>query len=73
MKKYSKKEILWHGVLLCVLVDMKNDKLEFSQRFQKTSSQKDQPSINIYKFRVKWPRYDHSCGIVCDNELIFDT
>ena len=65
MKKYSKKEILWHGVLLCVLVDRKNDKLEFSQRFQKTSSQKDQPSINIYKFRVKWPGHDHSCGIVC--------
>ena len=24
-----KKEILWHGVILCVLVGRKNDKLEF--------------------------------------------
>ena len=28
-EKYSKKEILWHEHLLCVLVDRKNDKLDF--------------------------------------------
>ena len=28
-EKYSKNEILWHGVLLCVLVARKNDKPEF--------------------------------------------
>ena len=27
----------------------------------------------MFKFRVKWPRYDHSRGIVCDNVPIFDT
>ena len=29
VKKYSKNEILWHGVLSCVLVGRINDKLEF--------------------------------------------
>ena len=29
VKKYSKNEIVWHGVLLCVLVARKNDKPEF--------------------------------------------
>ena len=29
VKKYSKNEILWHGVLSCVLVARINDKLEF--------------------------------------------
>ena len=28
-EKYSKKQILWHGLLICVLVARKNDKLEF--------------------------------------------
>ena len=28
-EKYSKNEILWHGVLSCVLVGRINDKLEF--------------------------------------------
>ena len=28
-EKYSKNEILWHGVLSCVLVARINDKLEF--------------------------------------------
>ena len=29
VKKYSKNEIIWHGVLSCVLVARINDKLEF--------------------------------------------
>ena len=28
-EKYTKKLILWHGILLCVLVARKNDKPEF--------------------------------------------
>ena len=28
-EKYSETEMLWHGVLLCVLVASKNDKLDF--------------------------------------------
>ena len=28
--------------------------------------------MNMYKFQVKWPTYDHFRGIVCDNVLIFD-
>ena len=28
-EKIQKKEIIWHGVLLCVLVDRIKDKLEF--------------------------------------------
>ena len=28
VKKYSKKEILWHGVILCVLVFRENNKHE---------------------------------------------
>ena len=34
MKKYSKNEILWHGVLSCVLVARINDKLEFWHSLQ---------------------------------------
>ena len=59
--------------LLCVLVARENDKLEFWQNFHKTSSQKGQSSINMYKFRVKWRRYYHPHAIVCDNVSIFDT
>ena len=73
VKKYSKSEILWHGVFLCVLVARENDKLEFWQNFHKTSSQKGQSSINMYKFRGKWRRYDHPRAIVCYNVSIFDT
>ncbi len=40
MKKYSKKEILLHGVPLCVLVSRENNKHEFLQTFQKINSQK---------------------------------
>ena len=29
VKKPSKKDILWHGLLLCVIVARKNDKPEF--------------------------------------------
>ena len=32
VKKYSKKVILWHGVLLCVLVARKNVELFFDNR-----------------------------------------
>ena len=53
VKKYSKKETLWHGVLLYVLVSSKNDKLEFSQTFQNNTSQKCQSSTNMYKFQAK--------------------
>ena len=40
VKKPQKKKILSHGVLLCVLVAIKNDKFDFSQIVQKKSSQK---------------------------------
>ena len=73
MNKTSKKDILWHGVLLFVLVDRKNDKLDFYQTLQKITSQKGLSSINIYGFQVKRPRYDHFRGIVCDNVPIFGT
>ena len=73
VKKYSKKEILWHGVLICVVVDRKNDKLEFWQIFQKNASQKGLSSIDMYNFRVKWPSYGHSHAIVCDKLPIFGT
>ena len=39
-KETSKKEILWHGVHLCVLVDRKNYKFDFCQTLQKITSQK---------------------------------
>ena len=45
--KHLKKDIIWHGVLICVLVAMKNDKLDFSQNLQRKSSQKGLSSINI--------------------------
>ena len=51
--KYSKKEILWHGVPLCVLVSRENTKHEFLQTFQKNHSQKGLSSINMYRFRIK--------------------
>ena len=35
VKKYSENEILWHGVVLCVLVARKNDKLEFDKVYKK--------------------------------------
>ena len=72
-KKTSKKEILWHGVLLCVLVDRKNNKHDFCQTLQKITSQKGLSSINIYGLQVKRPIYDHFRDIVCDNVPIFDT
>ena len=53
MKKNSKKEILWHGALLCVLVASKNDKLEFSQTFQKNHSQKGLSCTDIHGFQAK--------------------
>ena len=53
MKKYSKKETLWHEVLLRVLVNRKNDKLDFWQTFQNETSQKCQLSINMHKFQDK--------------------
>ena len=40
VKKPSKKDILWHGVLLCVLVAMKNGKLDFCQIVQKNLHKK---------------------------------
>ena len=73
IKKISKKEILWHGVLLCVLVDRKNYKLDFCQTLQKITSQKGLSSINIYGFQVKRLIYDHFHDIVCDNVPIFGT
>ena len=72
MKKYSKNEFLWHGDILCVLVAIKNDKLDFWQNCQTKSSQKGLSSINIYKFQAKWTSYEYSHGIVCDKVLIFD-
>ena len=53
MKKKSKTEILWHGVLLCVLVASKNDKLEFLQTFQKIHSQKSLSCTDIHGFQAK--------------------
>ena len=72
MNRTSKNEILLHGVLLCVLVVRKNDKLYICQNLQK-KSRKGVSSINIYMFQVKRPRYDHFRGIVCDNMPIFGT
>ena len=73
MKKYLKKETLWHVVLLCVLVSMKNDKLDFCQHLQKKTSQKGLSPIDMYKFQAKWQRYCHSHDIVCDKVTILDT
>ena len=73
MNRTSKNEILWLGDLLCVLVVRKNNKLDFCKTLQKNPSRKDLSSINIYKFQVKRPRYDHPRGIVCDNVPIFGT
>ena len=72
-KKIKKKEILWHGVLLCVIVNRKNYKLDFCQTLQKINSQKGLSSINIYGFQVKRPIYDHFRGIVYDNVPLFGT
>ena len=72
VKKPSKKDIISHVVLLCVLVAMENDKLNFGQIFQKKSSQKVLSCINIYKFQAKRPSYGNSHSIVCDKGLIFD-
>ena len=71
MNRTSKNEILWHGALLCVLVARKNNKIYFFQIVRKILSRKVLSSINIYKFQVKRPRYDHPRGIVCDNVPIF--
>ena len=71
-KNPPKKAILWHGVLLYVLVSMKNDKLDFWRIIQKKSSQKGLSCINIYKFQAKWPSYHHFHDIVCDKGLIFE-
>ena len=73
MKNTPKKEIFWHGVLLCVLVARENDKLHFWQTFHKNPSHKGLSSINMYRFQFKPPRHDHSRGIVCDNLSIFGT
>ena len=72
MKKPSKKGILWHWVIVCVLVSIKNDKLLFLQIVQKNASQKGLSSIDMYNFCVKWPSYAHPHAIVCDNVSIFD-
>ena len=72
VKESSKKAIRWHGVLLYVLVSMKNDKLDFWQIIQKESSQKGLSCINIYKFQAKGPSSHHFHNIVCDKGLIFD-
>ena len=73
MKKTSKNQILRHGVILCVLVASKNNKLDFWQTFQKNPAQKGLSSTNIYRFQSKRPRYDHSRGIVCDSVPVFGT
>ena len=52
-EKILKKEILWHGVPLCVLVSRENNKHEFLQTFQKNHSQKGLSSINMYRFQAK--------------------
>ena len=70
---YSKNEIIWHGALLCVLVDSKNNKLEFWPNFQKNASQKGVSSINMYMFQAKWPNYGHFCALVYVKVPIFDT
>ena len=50
MKKISrKKEILWHEVLLCVLVDRKDEKLDFQQTLQKKSFTKNEKKIRRKK------------------------
>lgn len=67
----SKKYILQHGVLLCVLLAMNNDKLDFAQIFQKNSSQKVLSRINIYKFKAK-PSCGNSHNIFCDKVLVFN-
>ena len=71
MKKYSKNEILWHRVLLCLLVARINDKLEFWQNLQKNPSHKGLSSMNMNMFQAKWPSYGHSRGIVSDKVPIF--
>ena len=62
--------LAWTPFMCTRLLVAKN---EFWQNFHKTSSQKGQSSINMYKFRVKWRRYDYPHAIVCDNVPIFDT
>ena len=47
MKKTSKKQILRHGVLLCVLVASKNDKLDISQTFWRVPPHKGLSSIRV--------------------------
>ena len=69
----SKNKILWHGALLCVVVDIKNNKLEFLQKKLQNVSQKVLSSINMYRFQSKRPRYDHFHSIVCDKIPIFGT
>ena len=73
MKKTSKKQILRHGVLLCVVVASKNDKLGISQSFRRIPPHKGLSSINIYRFEAIRARYDHSHGMVCDTVPIFGT
>ena len=71
MKKTSKKQIIRHGVLLCVVVASKNDKLGISQSFRRIPPHKGLSSINIYRFEAIRARYDHSHGMVCDTVPIF--
>jgi hypothetical protein len=48
-----KKERLAHGVLLRVLVAMKNDKHEFRQILKKHASQYGLPCMNMLGFQAK--------------------
>ena len=73
MKKTSKKQILRHGVLLCVLVASKNNKLDICQTSPRIPPHKGLPSINIYGFQAKRAAYDHSHGMFCDNVPTFGT
>ena len=48
-KKNQKKQILRHGLILCVLVATKNDKLGIPKTFRRIPPHKGLSSIDIYR------------------------
>ena len=48
-----KKEILWHGILLCPQVARKNDKLEISKTLQRNETQEGLPPIDMNRFECR--------------------
>ena len=71
VKENSKKSILWHGILLCPLVAIKNDKPKICQSLQKLHHKKAYHLWTWMGFKAKWPSYGHSERIVCDLVPLF--